>query len=513
MAKTGPGQDLDLKPKKVLNQFPDFAAFLSYMDGLGLFSMNPGLERTRAVLRRLGLERLPYTAVQVVGTNGKGSSSAMLAQLAEEYGLKTGLYTSPHFVSLRERVRINRTMLSEADWTSLANKLLRAGAGVLSWFEFTTCLCVLAFAEAGVDLAVMESGLGGTYDAVTATPADLVIFTPIALDHEFVLGSTLAAIAADKAGAMRPGVTALSGPQDREAMAELEKYAALRACPLHKVEVSSPLPFAPGQEDLTLHGRHQLGNARLALTAFHILREKKIFPPPLLDRLARAEDFAGARHSQKKLCQRQLEARALSQAFMPGRMQRIPAAHVKLEQMSIENVGKNLAAAAFPLGRPTLLLDGAHNPHGLAALGASLATEGTAPAAVIFSCLRDKDLERMLPHLRVLSTGPIFIPPIQDNPRAAQPEDLAARIGLDSRPVSSLLAALGAASSHIIRRLPEALPEVVPGPPPDTLSRSLPGSLRVGMDKNPLLVCGSLYLLGEFYALFPQFLEAPPWDA
>ncbi|MDR1490189.1 MAG: bifunctional folylpolyglutamate synthase/dihydrofolate synthase [Desulfovibrio sp.] len=458
--------------------FSDFAALAAYLEGLCLFRMRPGLERTRAVLQRLGLERAPYTAVQVVGTNGKGSTSVMLARLAEEHGLKTGLYTSPHFVSMRERVRVNRAMLSEAAWTELGNRLLRAGAETLSWFEFTTCLCVLAFAEAGVDLAVMESGLGGTWDAVTATPADLVVFTPIDLDHEAILGPDIADIAADKAGAMRPGKPALTGPQSGEALEEIRKGAQRHGCPLLSVDASQPLPFIPGKERPALSGRHQLDNARLALAAFRVLRDRGIFPPPVLARLAAKGENSGS-----------LEAAALCAAFLPGRMQRVKAAPAG------QTVGEDAAdegsagARLFPLGRPCLLLDGAHNAHGLAALGASLAAEGTAPAAVIFSCLLDKDLERMLPHLRALATGPVFVPPIRGNPRAANPEETAARIGINACAVPSLSEALREASSLILRRLPEAA--------------------HGKAEKNPLLICGSLYLLGEFYSLFPRFLESP----
>ncbi|MDR2801326.1 MAG: bifunctional folylpolyglutamate synthase/dihydrofolate synthase [Desulfovibrio sp.] len=453
--------------------FPDFTALAAYLEGLCLFRVTPGLERTRAVLRRLGLERAPYTAVQVVGTNGKGSTSAMLARLAEEHGLKTGLYTSPHFVSMRERVRVNRAVLSEAAWTDLGNRLLGAGAEDLSWFEFTTCLCVLSFAGAGVELAVMESGLGGTWDAVTATPADLVVFTPIDLDHEAILGPDIAGIAADKAGAMRPGKPALTGPQSGEALREIKNAAQKRGCPLLFTGASQTLPFVPGKKRPALSGRHQLDNANLALAAFHALRDRKIFPPPVLARLADKTS-------------RSLEEEALCAAFLPGRMQRIKAAQAG------ETAGATDAAEGrfFPLGRPSLLLDGAHNAHGLAALGASLAAEGTAPAAVIFSCLRDKDLERMLPHLRALATGPIFVPPIRDNPRAADPEETAARIGINARAVFSLPEALREASSLILRRLPEAA--------------------RGKAENNPLLICGSLYLLGEFYSLFPRFLEPPP---
>ena len=163
--------------------------------------MRPGLDRMRAALDRLALRRPPCCVVQIVGTNGKGSTSTMLAALAQAHGLRVGLHTSPHFLSPRERVRLDGAMLPEERWLELANILMQRGGDDLSYFEFVTCLAVMAFAEA--DIAVMETGLGGSYDATTALEADLVVFTPIDLDHQSVLGPFLKDIAADKAGATR----------------------------------------------------------------------------------------------------------------------------------------------------------------------------------------------------------------------------------------------------------------------------------------------------------------------
>jgi len=141
------------------------------------------------------------------------------------------------------------------------------------------------------------------------------------------------------------------------------------------------------------------------------------------------------------------------------------------------------------LGWPPLLLDGAHNSHSLAALGLSLAREGIAPLAVVFACMGDKDLEAMLPHLRALATGLIVVPPI-DNPRAMPPVELAAQIGLNAVPADSLTGALEIAARHMADRMPEVFDPAC-----------------TSVRKHPLLLCGSLYLLGEFYALRLDALE------
>lgn len=442
--------------------FSDYAALDAHLDSLGLFRMRPGLERMQTVLNRLGLTRPPFTLVQIVGTNGKGSTAAMLAALAEEHGLITGLHTSPHFVSVRERVRVNGKELGPDAWTALGNKLMTRGGEELTYFEFVTCLAVLAFAEAGVQLAVMESGLGGAFDATTALDADLVVYTPIGLDHQAVLGQSLAEIARDKAGAMRPGGAAITGPQQADALRELQKTAKERKVRLHLPEEKRPLP---GGLRLRLAGPHQRDNARLALAAWRLLSGQGLLP----EAIGKALFLLNAGSTETR------EVAALGRAGLPGRLQQVPA-------------GNGYGPfAACPLGRPPLLLDGAHNGQGLAALGKALALEGIAPGAVVFACLADKDLDTMLPHLRTLATGPIFVPPVAGNPRACPPEDLARQIGLNAVPCPDLPQALALAAAHMAERHAEAFTESPP--------------------LHPLLICGSLYLLGEFYALQPDCLE------
>jgi dihydrofolate synthase/folylpolyglutamate synthase len=449
--------------------FPDAAALAAYLDKLGLFRMKPGLERMRAVLEHMRLRRPFYYLAQVVGTNGKGSVSTMLDSLAREHGLRVGLHRSPHFLSVRERILINGQSLTEEHWRRLANILLLHGADSLSYFEFVTCLALLAFAEAGVDIAVMESGLGGTYDATTALEADLVLFTPIDLDHQQVLGHSLKEIAADKAGAVRPGVAVFTCAQHQQALEELGRVSAEREAPLHIVPPSADLPDQ-ARYPLGLDGVYQQENARLALAAWRHIRSNADF-----SQTGRLRILAALRKTRPD----ELEGRALAGAWLPGRFQFVAPRTL----MAGGCTGEYSPCAA---GWPPMLLDGAHNRHGLAALGHSLACRHIAPAAVIFACLADKDPQSLMPHLRALATGPVFVPPIAGNPRAMPPEDLAALIGINATPMRTLQEAFEAASTHIASRLPEAF-----------------SGQRAN---NPLLVCGSLYLLAQVYALRPDCL-------
>ena len=212
--------------------FRSFEEVLSFLDGLGMFHMDFGLDRMYRAIKALRLEPgldgwQPYI-VQIVGTNGKGSTSTFLASIGCAHGLKTGLYTSPHFVTPRERVRIDGKILTEEVWTDLAGTV-HAAAPDLTYFEFVTVLGLLAFKQAGVDLVVMEAGLGGMHDATTAMAADMTCFAPIDLDHTRILGPTLTHIATDKAGAIRSGKLALTGQQADEVMAVLRREAQAAA--------------------------------------------------------------------------------------------------------------------------------------------------------------------------------------------------------------------------------------------------------------------------------------------
>lgn len=399
--------------------------------------MDLTLDRMHTALSRLDLMHPPYTAIQVVGTNGKGSTSTFLASLSKAHGLRTGLYTSPHFVSPRERILYNGVMLSEAQWARLGSAVYQAEPR-LTYFEFLTVLAALAFAELGVELAVLEAGLGGHWDATTALPAHMLCIAPISMDHEHVLGSTLQAIAADKADAMRSGMTVLHAPQHAAVLAVLrEKAQAINA---------SLLPanaFAlPPHTVLGLHGPHQHGNAQLALAAWRTWCSQR-----------------GTASDPRR------EAQGLGQAFLPGRLQRVTL--------------ESSAGDGLPL-----LLDGAHNPHGLEALRAALAAHHVQPSAVIFSCLADKDMEHMLPLIRqVAGDAPLWIPTIARNARAAAGETLAAQLRNDG------------ASATAVPTLRDALEKV-----------RTPAS-RHG--NGPVLLCGSLYLLGEFFEDYPQFLQSP----
>lgn len=438
--------------------FANWAAFEAYLEELGFFRMELGLERISAVLERLGLTRLPCPTVQVAGTNGKGSTSTFIASLARAHGRKAMLHSSPHFVSVRERVRVFSPggsawgeLLPEARWLEAAEAVMSAGGGKLTYFELITAIAAWLMRGEKADLAVLESGLGGTWDASSAIEADMAVFTPIALDHCAVLGNSIEEIARDKAGAMRKGRKAVSAGQAPAAQRVLQEVAAAKNTALDFSPAAGlPQEFNSGMA-LGIKGMHQTGNAALALQAWRMAAKAM-----------QMESRAPA------------EADGLMQARLPGRMQFIQP-----------------AMSDSPAGGPAhspLIVDGAHNPHGLAALGHSLSLLQAAPAAIIFNCMRDKEPEKLVPHLRSFATGQVLVPEFKNNPRAMPASEMASLIGLAATPVASLEEAIRMATQTLAERLPEERNQ------------------DIYECRHPLLVCGSLYLLGEFFALYPHYL-------
>jgi dihydrofolate synthase/folylpolyglutamate synthase len=233
-----------------------------------------GLERLQAALAELGHPERRFAAIQVAGTNGKGSISTMLHAIAGAAGIRCGLYTSPHLLSWCERIRLPEGLISEGSLQRLLRNLqplaLRHN---LTPFELITAAAMQAFAEAGVELAVLEVGLGGRLDATTVHPDRQVLaFASIGLDHTEHLGPTIAAIAAEKAGVLHPGASAVSGPQTEEAAQVLRQLAARQGCALRWVE-----PLAPADQGgpvLGLRGDLQRSNAAVASAAAEALADR-----------------------------------------------------------------------------------------------------------------------------------------------------------------------------------------------------------------------------------------------
>ena len=254
------------------------------------------LERVAGLLAKLGHPHLAYPTLHVAGTKGKGSVSAMLATIAQVAGLRVGLYTSPHLHTYRERIQINRELITRGDMAALVTEVQPVAETVpdLTTFEVTTALAFLYFARQNVDLAVLEVGLGGRLDATNVIVPQVSVITSLSLDHTYLLGNTLAEIAAEKAGIIKPGVPVVTSPQQPEALEVLERIAAERQAPLSVVgrdwgwtpaersltrqrmavqRIGGASPLA-GTYTLNLIGEFQQENAATTVAAADILRER-----------------------------------------------------------------------------------------------------------------------------------------------------------------------------------------------------------------------------------------------
>lgn len=274
------------------------SSVLNYLERLQTFGIRPGLETITALLDRLDHPERRFQAVHVAGTNGKGSTASLLASILQARGQagaapshmsgRIGLYTSPHLTDLSERIRVNGQPISRdamADWADE----IRRHAGTLepTFFEFTTALAFLAFARAGVDLAVIETGLGGRWDATNVVSPLVSLITTVDYDHEEHLGATLERIAAEKAGIIKRGIPVVTAVETPEALTVIRAAATANRSTLYRVgeavRVRGETPARFDYEGLRyqfkdlscpLLGRHQLVNSGLALCAAELLEDR-----------------------------------------------------------------------------------------------------------------------------------------------------------------------------------------------------------------------------------------------
>ncbi|HMR31450.1 MAG TPA: folylpolyglutamate synthase/dihydrofolate synthase family protein [Geminicoccaceae bacterium] len=423
---------------------PTSEAILARLSRLHPKSIDLSLDRVERLLARLGHpeRRLP-PVVHIAGTNGKGSTLAMLAAMLAADGRRVHRYISPHLVRFNERILINGAPIDERRLAEALESCERAnGATPITFFEITTAAAFLAFAENPADIVLLETGLGGRLDAtnVVARPR-LTLISPISMDHESYLGATLTAIAGEKAGILKADAPAIAGPQPAEVADVLDRRASAISAPLMlhgrdwSVErkgsgmvvayrgsrLALPLP--------SLAGAYQVENAGLAVMAALSL-----------------DDLAPGRQSIEK---------GLRRAAWPARMQRLV---------------RGPMVDALPAGS-RLLLDGGHNPAAGEALARSLAGMPGAPSwTLVVGMLSTKDVLGFLRPLAPLASALIAVPLGEGHagqlPRAIA--EVGCSLGLPSEVAAS----------------PEAAIAAVP---------------HGGHPVN-VLICGSLYLAGEVLA-------------
>jgi len=357
------------------------AVLAALLERVGESAPQPRLQATRRAVELLGDPQSSYPIIHVTGTNGKTSTSRIIESILRAYGLRTGLLVSPHLVRLNERIVIDGQSITDealaANWADIQpylqmvdTELTTAGDEPLTFFEALTVLAFACFADAPVDVVVLEVGMGGEWDSTNVADGQVAVFTPIALDHTKRLGSTIAEIARTKSGIIKPAAAVVTAAQPPEAMAELRRAAELTESTLvgeggefallaSHVAVGGQLISVRGiagtysELFLPLYGTHQAQNAAVAIAA--------------------VESFLGA-GSQALVDDILVEG--LATATSPGRLQLV----------GIE---------------PTVLVDAAHNPHGALALSAALESYfDFDEIVVVVGILADKDAAGIIEALR-----------------------------------------------------------------------------------------------------------------
>jgi len=414
---------------------------VEFLYGLQKHGIQPGLETIQALLDRLEHPERRYSSLHIGGTNGKGSTAAMAASMLQAAGYRVGLYTSPHLVDFRERILVNGTMISEERVAALTDRV-RAVCETPrepTFFEFTTAMAFQQFADAGIDVAVVEVGLGGRFDATNVLMPTAAAITNVALDHQEYLGTTIGAIACEKAGIIKSGVPVVVGRASDEAAAVLMRVAGERGAPLRrspgdfKAAGESPAQFRYDGLGVSyaglacpLAGRHQLDNAACALALLEVAAGRGL---PVSEEAVR-EGLRAVRWG--------------------GRLETVDS-------------------------RPQIVLDGAHNPDAAAVVAEYVADirrrRPGSRVVLVVGMMQDKDregfMDYLLPHADEVIVTQARVP------RAASAHELDASLRTRGR------------TAHVV-------PD-----PADAISLAR----RLAASGDLILVTGSLMLVGEIQAI------------
>ncbi len=383
--------------------------FIEWLYSLQQFGIKLGLEKISLLMEELNNPHEQYPVIHIAGTNGKGSVASMIAAVLQTYGLKTGLYTSPHLVKFSERIKIDGKEISRDEVVSYSEQLQpEVDALRATFFEATTAMAFKYFSDNKVDVAVIETGLGGRFDATNVVTPILSIITSVGLEHQHHLGKTLARIAYEKGGVIKNEVPVVSGVQSARAIEVLKEIARYNNAPfievtpfatsivqekdLQKSIVDMYFRDANQYENITigLPGLYQIQNALIAVRALDVLRGKSERVKPVWE--------------------------ITDEQLRQGLEQIIPLTGIKGRMQLLENKEERW------------LLDVAHNPGATRELVRSLADAGYDNIPVIFGALNDKDVKAMIRSLSKIARVIYFVEPRNER---ALPADELRSIGED----------------------------------------------------------------------------------
>ena len=430
------------------------------------FGIKLGLEQTRELFSRLGAPQNNLKFAHIAGTNGKGSVCAMLSAGLTSAGFTTGFYSSPHLVAARERFRINGRAISAEQFADQVDKLMPVVKSMadqgkhVTYFEATTAIAAMAFKDADAKFAVWETGLGGRFDATNIVEPEVCVITSVALEHTKHLGSTIAEIAFEKAGIIKPGVPVFCGNIQDAAKELIEKRAKELDAPCFFIPTSSPSPFGTtvdmtagmptyGLTDSSSFALRDSGGHADSPT--HRLTDSPHHPPTSNeDELFR--DFREENATLAKITLRHLSAKfafPLNTALDATRDVKWPARYHKVGNKTI--------------------VDGAHNPDAIDALASILEIEYPGRRwTIIFAALDDKEIKPIFKKLSAIADNFVF-PTLTSTDRATPPAKIA----------------------KILHSISQISAEIAP---------DVATALRMTEKSSSRLIVGSLYLAGEALA-------------
>lgn len=395
---------------------------VSYLYALQKYGIKLGLDNTTKLLSLFGDPHQDFRTIHVAGTNGKGSTSAMIASMLQAHGYRVGLFTSPHLVSFTERIRINKKEISERDVIDLTMEIKsmieRVNSGLSpTFFEFITVMAFIYFSRKDVDWAVVETGMGGRLDATNVITPSVSVITKIGLDHQEFLGNTIRAIAIEKAGIIKEGIPLITALQDDDALnvivdrsaeigSEIYIYGRDFRSTMKRDDMEGITFDYYGRETIRklyipLSGIHQLENVSLAVKALEVVLGSNLKKPSV--------------------------RKGLANTRWPGRLELIKR----------------------PLEQYDLLIDGAHNPSAAIALRDAINNHYRATyerILFIIGIMADKDIEGIIRPLLPISFHTIFTTP--DYKRAASPEllfKIASKVGFSGEPCPTIKESLNKA--------------------------------------------------------------------
>jgi dihydrofolate synthase / folylpolyglutamate synthase len=430
-----------------------YTEVMAHLEALQMHKIKLGLEAMQSFLKKVGRPDKGLRFIHVAGTNGKGSVCAALAEVLGQAGYRVGVYTSPHLSSVRERFRVSREYISEAAFAELGSRICRVLDGEqITYFEFTTALGLLWFAESQVDLVVFETGMGGRLDATNVVTPLVSVITSISMDHEAYLGATLSEIAREKAGIIKTGVPVVSGAVHPDAAQAIERVSRELGAPLYSLH--QEFDYTLGSDATwTWLGGEGFGNRQIQ----NLRSSRASLVQPENDSLA----IAVLQLLQKiglQITEQHLRA-GLAEVQWPGRMEYFEQDFFAIgQETGAHEGGKKLR----------YLLDGAHNPDGVNNLVKTLACNFKYQRLIaVWGSMVDKDLATTLGAMAPLVDDLIFTRPTGE--RAAAPEQLVAFLKDEQK-----------GRAHCV----------------EDMQQALIAAQNIATEDDLIVVGGSLYLLG-----------------